>query len=74
MIDQHYTIKELSKLYNNSEDFWRKLVKSKEINAIKLGRSIQISETELRKFISFTNPDRITVEQFFSKKEEDANL
>lgn len=51
-MEQHYSIKKLSILFQTSTDFWRKRVASGEIKAIKLGRIVRIPEGEVFKVIT----------------------
>ena len=50
-IERHYSVNRLARLFDLSPDFWRKKVASGEISAVKVGRSLRVPESEVRRVI-----------------------
>ena len=50
-IERYYSINSLARIFDNSEDFWRKKVALGEIKAVKVGRSVRIPEKEVLKLV-----------------------
>lgn len=49
MENKFYTVKEVSKRWGLSEMTIRRMIKKKEISAVRLGRNIRISAEEVKK-------------------------
>lgn len=54
MYSQFYTIEEVAELLSLSEQTIRKLIKSKRIEAIRLGKSYRIPDESIQKLKTFT--------------------
>ena len=66
-IERHYSIATLAKLFDMSCDFWRKRITSGEVRAVKVGRVVRISESEVRKIVKSVSTISDTVEEILSE-------
>ena len=66
-IDRHYYVSTIAKLFDMSCDFWRKRIKNGEIRAVKVGKSVRIAESEVRKVVQSITTLSDVVEEILSE-------